>query len=338
MIPVLFWTVIALSIVFGMTNGFIVGGSLVSVVITTRALTPLTALLCVAVCEIGGVFLLGQQVARMLGQQLVVFPAGDPPARLLVVLVSAAAGALGWNLAMWRMALPTSSGHALVGGLTGSFLGAYGFGGVHWGVFARIFVLLGVLPLVGSFSGYVLARAGYWVGEFLAPAWGRIFRGMQIFALAGVALVHGSNDGQKAMAVIALAMAARGAAGAPQVIPWPVTFVCGLALAVGLLFGSRRIIQNVGQRLFRIQPLQGVCAQTSTMLLVGISSWAGYPMSSSQLISTSLLGAGVAVHPRGIRWDLVGEIGLAWLITLPMSGLLAASFVWMMQRMWHVVP
>ncbi len=145
MIPFLFWTVIVLSIVFGMTNGFIVGGSLVSAVITTRALAPLTALLCVALCEIGGVFLLGQQVARMLGQQLIVFPVrGDAHARLLVVLVSAVAGALGWNLIMWRMALPTSSGHALVGGLAGSFVGAYGFGGVHWGVFARIFVFVRV--------------------------------------------------------------------------------------------------------------------------------------------------------------------------------------------------
>ncbi len=107
---------------------------------------------------------------------------------------------------------------------------------------------------------------------------------------------------------------------------------------MGLIFGSRRIIQNVGQRLYRVQPLQAVCAQTSTMLLVGVSSLAGYPMSSSQLISTSLLGAGVAVHPRGIRWDLVGEIGLAWLITLPTSGLLAASIVWITQRIAHVVP
>jgi len=338
MIAGLFWTVIGLSIVFGITNGFIVGGSLVSVVITTRALAPLTALLCVAICEIGGIFLFGQQVARMLGQQLIAFPAGDSPERLLVVLLSAAAGALGWNLVMWRMALPTSSGHALVGGLAGSFVGAYGLSGVHWGVFTRIFVLLGVMPLVGSFTGFGLARAGYWVGEFLAPSWSRVFRGIQVLALGGVALTHGSNDGQKTMAIIALALAARGSTGAPHAIPWPVTLICGLALAVGLIFGSRRIVQNVGQKLYRIQPLQGVCAQTSTMLWVGICSIAGYPMSSSQLISTSLLGAGVAVHPRGIRWDLVGEIGLAWLVTLPMSGLLAASVVWLSQRIIHVVP
>ncbi len=334
----LFWMIIALAVAFGMTNGFIVGGSLVSAVITTRALTPLAALLCVAVCEMGGVFLFGQHVARMLGQQLVLFPSGEAPARLLAILASAAAGALGWNLVMWRMALPTSSGHALVGGLAGSFVGAYGLAGVHWGVFGRIFVLLGVMPLIGSFTGYGLARGGYWVGEFLAPSWGRVFRGAEICALGGAALTHGSNDGQKTMAMIALAMAARSSTGLPSVIPWPVALLCGTALAVGLIFGSRRIIRSVGQRLYRVQPLQAVCAQTSTMLLVGICSVAGYPMSSSQLISTSLLGAGVAVHPRGIRWDLVGEIGLAWLITLPMSGLLAASAVWMTQRMAHVVP
>jgi len=338
MIFFLFWSVVVLSIIFGMTNGFIVGGSLVSAVITTRALAPLTALLCVAICEIGGVFLFGQQVSRMLGQQLIVFPLSDPPARLLIVLASAVGGALVWNLVMWRMALPTSSGHALVGGLSGAFVGAYGFKGVHWEIFVRIFVLLGVMPLVGSFTGYGLARIGYWIGEFLAPSWNRIFRSLQIVALMGVALTHGSNDGQKAMAVIALAIAARHASGSFSLMPWPVTLLCGTALAVGLIFGSRRVIRSVGQKLYRVQPLQGVCAQTSTMLLVGVSSIAGYPMSSSQLISTSLLGAGVAVHPRGIRWDLVGEIGLAWLITLPASGLLAASVVWITQRVAHVVP
>src|SRR5271154_5233649 len=121
----LFWMIVGLAVIFGMTNGFIVGGSLVSAVITTRALTPLTALLCVAACEIVGVFLLGQAVVRMLGQQLVVFPASDSALRMLVVLASAVAGALSWNLVMWRLALPTSSGHALVGGLAGSFVGAY---------------------------------------------------------------------------------------------------------------------------------------------------------------------------------------------------------------------
>jgi PiT family inorganic phosphate transporter len=222
--------------------------------------------------------------------------------------------------------------------LAGSFVGAYGFGGIHWGVFARIFALLGLMPLAGSLTGYGIARLGYWVGEFLTPAWDRLFRGLQIFALAGAALTHGSNDGQKTMAMIALALAARSASSSPHGVTWPIMLLCGMAMAVGLIFGSRRIIQNMGRRLYRIQPMQAVCAQTSTMLLVGISSLAGYPMSSSQLVSTSLLGAGVAVHPRAVRWDLVGEIGLAWLITLPASGLLAAALIQIIQRIAHVVP
>ena len=194
----LFWLVIVLSVIFGMTNGFIVGGSLVSAVITTRALEPLTALLWVAVCEIGGVFILGQEVARMLAQQLVILPLHDSSESMLIVLVCAVAGALIWNFTMWRLALPTSSGHALVGGLAGSFLGAYGLSGIHWNVF---------FGFSGSWdscrwqdrlvTGYGLSRAGYWLGEFLAPAWGRVFHRLQIFALTGVALTHGSNDGQK---------------------------------------------------------------------------------------------------------------------------------------------
>jgi PiT family inorganic phosphate transporter len=255
----------------------------------------------------------------------------------LAVLVAALLGALGWNLVMWKLALPTSSGHALLGGLVGAFVGAYGFDHIHWDVFVRMFLLLGLVPLAGALLGYGLSRFTYWIGEFMTPAWGGILRRLQIASLAGSALAHGSNDGQKTMVMIGLAMAAAGMNGMQRSLPWPVTFLCGLALMTGLVLGSKRIIQKLGQKLYRVQPLQGVCAQTATALLVGASSLVGYPMSSSQLISTSLLGAGVAVHPRGVRWELVTDIGLAWLITLPtaavVSGVLGSCVRWL-----HVVP
>jgi PiT family inorganic phosphate transporter len=320
--------VVALAFVFGLTNGFIDGGGLVSTVVTTRALEPFAALMLIAACEIAGLFLLGQAVARMLAHHMVVFPASAPPRETLGVLASALAGALVWNTGMWRLALPSSSSHALVGGMVGALLSQYGVHGVDWPVFVRIFVFLGIVPIAGAFLGLVLARLTYWVGGFMTPAEGKVFRVLQILALAGMALVHGSNDGQKSLAMILLALAAVGGGHFPDGdLPWPLLLLCGAALALGVIFGSRRIIRTLGKRLYRVEALQGFCAETSALLLVGASSLLGYPMSTTHVMSTSVLGAGVAVHPRGVRWDLVGGIGLVWLVTIPAAAGLAALIV-----------
>src|SRR6185437_10325709 len=138
-------------------------------------------------------------------------------------ILSAAAGALGWNFVMWRLAMPTSSGHALIGALRGAFLGAYGAGSIHWPVFGRMVGLLALVPFAGALFGFGLSRAAYWAGGFLTPAWGPLLRYVQIGALAGTAVVHGSNDGQKPMALIVLALAARGAFSASGLAAWPVT-------------------------------------------------------------------------------------------------------------------
>jgi inorganic phosphate transporter, PiT family len=326
---ILFSAVIALAFVFGLTNGFIDGGGLVSTVITTRALEPLPALLLVAAGEIAGIFLFGQAVTHMLAQRLVIFPVSASALQILGVLASALLGALVWNVGMWRLALPSSSSHALVGGIVGAMCSEYGTQGISWPVLIKIVVFLGIVPIAGALLGFLFSRFTYWFGEFLTPAARKLFRVLQVLALSGISLVHGSNDGQKCLAMMLLAvLAMRQAPSASLAMPWPLMLSCGGALALGVVFGSRRIIRTVGKRLYRIEGLQGFCAETSAMLLIGASSLLGYPMSTTHVMSASVLGAGVAVHPRGVRWGLVGDIALIWLITIPAAASLAAAIVW----------
>jgi PiT family inorganic phosphate transporter len=197
--------------------------------------------------------------------------------------------------------------------------------GVIWPVIFKILLFLVMVPLAGSFLSFVLARSSYMLGASLTPAAGFVFRILQIFALAGVALAHGSNDGQKSMAMMLLALLAVGTGAHMSLgLPWVLRALCGMALAIGVIFGSRGVIGTLGRRLYRVQPLQGFCAETSSIFGIGFSSLLGYPVSTTHMMSMSILGAGVAVHPGRVRWGLVGEIGMAWLLTIPASAAMAA--------------
>jgi PiT family inorganic phosphate transporter len=268
----------------------------------------------------------------MLSHNVLVFPPSASSLRVLGVLTAAFLGALIWYLTMWYVSLPTASSHALVGGMIGAALLEYGSAAVHWPVLIKILIFLGVVPILSVLISFLLARATYWIGSFMTPAAKGLFRWLQIVSLGGVALVQGSNDGQKCVAMILMgSLALAGAMPGEQLTLWPVLLLSGLAMALGILMGSRRIIRTLGKRLYRIEDLQGFCAETATMLLVGVCSHWGYPMATSQILSTAVLGAGVAVQPRDVRWNLVGDIGMAWLVTIPAAGALAAFFAWVMR-------
>lgn len=330
MLIALFILVILIAFVFGFTNGLTNGGGLVATVITTRALEPLSALVLVAVCEIIGLFLLGQAVSSMLAHHVLIFPAGTSPVRIMAVLTSAFLGALIWYIGMWFLSLPTASSHAMVGGMMGAVVLEFGTGAVNWPVFVRILLFLGLIPVIGVLVGLILARLTYFIGGYLTPSAKGAFRWMEVVSLAGLALVQGSNDGQKCVAMVLMAAAALASAiPGHTVVLWPILLLSGLAMASGVLAGSRRIISTLGRRLYRVEELQGFCAEMATLFLVGLSSVLGYPISTSQMLSTSVLGAGVAVQPRDIRWNLVGDIAVAWVVTIPAAAALAALLAWM---------
>jgi len=315
---------------FALTNGFLDGGGIVSTVITTRVLEPLPALLLVAGCEILGIFLLGRAVVRTINDQMILFPSSATPTGILSMLISAMAGALTWNTAMWRFSFPSSSSHALLGGLLGAAWAHLGSHAVAWPIVMKILIGLGVVPLAASMISFFLARFFYWLGQYLTPGVSGVMRGIHVLVLAGMALAHGSNDGQKSLALVLMALTALGKV--PGQSTWIIALGCGLTIGLGVLVGSRRTVQTVGQGFYRIQNLQGLCAGTAAMVLVGASSVAGFPMATSHVMSSSVLGAGAAVRPRGIRWDLAGGIGIAWLLTIPASALLAAFLSYVVSK------
>jgi len=329
---VLFGIVLALIFGFALTNGFLDGGGIVSTVITTRAMEPLPALIVVACCEVLGVSLLGHAVVRTMGSHMVFFPSGASSRQILVVLASAMAGALGWNSAMWRFSWPSSSSHALLGGLLGATWARFGMAAVAWPVVTRILIGLAVIPIGAAVAGFILARLLYWAGQYLTPVVIGPVRALHIIVLAGVALVHGSNDGQKSMAMVLLAMLAFGWGTSVTHLPVWLGLASGMTLALGVLFGSRRTVQTVGQSFYRVQSLQGLCAESAAMILVGASSIAGFPMSSSHVMSSSVLGAGAAIRPRSVRWDLAFSLSVAWFMTIPAAAALAALLSYVVSK------
>ena len=327
----LFGLVIALIFGFTLTNGFLDGGGIVSTVIMTRVLEPLPALLLVAGCEVVGIFLLGRAVVETMGVKMILFPAGVSSIHILSMLLSAMAGVLLWNMVMWRFAFPSSSSHALLGGILGATWVHFGSVAVAWPVVTRILIGLGVVPLAASLVSFFFARQLYRLGQYLTPAVGGFLRTVNVLVLAGVALVHGSNDGQKSMALVLLAWMAFGMVNAAHLPVW-VALACGCTLGLGVLVGSRRTVRTVGQGFYRVQNLQGLCAESAAMFLVGASSVAGYPMATSHVMSSSVLGAGAAVRPRGIRWDLAGAIGISWLVTIPASAVIAGLLSYVVSK------
>ena len=199
-------------------------------------------------------------------------------------------------------------------------------------------LLLGLVPIGALVVSFSMSKLFYWVGEFLTPAAGPILQKLQRVVLAFLALIHSSNDGQKCLGVILLAFLALRPSAAHLVrLPGWTSLLCGSALALGVIAGSRRTLHTMGRRFYRIQNLQSFCAETASLLIVAGSSLAGYPMSTSHVLSTSVVGAGVAVRPGAVRWTLVRDIALAWLITIPASALMAGMLT-RIGKLSHVVP
>ena len=333
---ILFWAIIFLVMSFTLTNGFLDGGGLISTVIATRAMSPLPALILVASCEASGLFVLGHAVARTVGLKLFSFPAVASPDRILWVLICALSGALIWNVLMWRLSLPASSSHSMIGGLLGATLAGFGLSSIHLRVAAMILLLFGAGPWVSAGVSFILSRALHGVGQWIVPAANSVLHKVHSAVSGGLALAHGSMDAQKSLAIIWLALASSSSGGARFHAAAP--YLCSGALTVGVILGSGRTMRTLGRGLYPLQSHHGLCAETAAMAVVGASSLMGWPMATSHAISSAVLGAGAAIRPGGVRWGTVAEIALAWIFTIPASGLMAALLFKFLQKGLHVVP
>lgn len=314
--------VVALALVFAFTNGFHDAANAVATSITTRALTPRIALAMAAALNLLGAFA-GARVARTVESGLVEAPSG---AGGLTLIAGALVGAIAWNLLTWWRGLPSSSSHALIGGLAGAALAAGAV--VHWnGIVTKVVLPLVLSPLLGLVLGYAVMALVLWLFRGAdATRAARVIRYAQTVSAAAVAFGHGMQDAAKTAGVVILTLVASGhrAAGVGA-IPWWVLALAAVALAAGTYSGGSRIVRTLGRRIIALQPAEGLAAESSAAAVFALATATGIPVSTTHTIASAILGAGATRSRKAVRWDVVGGIGLAWVLTLPGAGLAAAA-------------
>jgi PiT family inorganic phosphate transporter len=321
---------LALAFAFAFTNGFHDAANAIATLVATRGARPGQALALSAVFNMLGALLVGTAVAATIAGIVTV-----PPSQAVAVIGSGLASAVTWNVLTWRRGLPSSSGHALVGGLVGAAVADYGIHAVNWGgvedwrpvgVFG-VLIALAISPVLGLAFGYlavaVLRRA-------LHRATRRInspVNGAEWIMSAALSFSHGANDAQKSMGVVAALLIATGHLGSTTVPLW-VKLSCGAALTLGTSMGGWRIVRTIGRRIFHLTKLDGLASQTSSTAVILSSSFVGAPVSTTQVVASSVIGVGGGRQRwHHVRWEVVREMGFAWLLTIPATAALGAVVV-----------
>lgn len=314
------------ALIFNFLNGLHDSANIVATVISSRAIGGRTALILTAAAEFSGPFLLGVAVATTIGQGLLVSGSLTTP-----MLLAAVFSGIVWNLVTWLAGIPSSSSHALVGGLIGAVAVQAGWSAIEPHGLLLVLASLFLSPLIGLVAGYSVTRLIFRLAANASPRINRFFQRAQIVTAIALALSHGANDAQKTMGVVALALVTTGAISRFEIPLW-VMATCGGALALGTAIGGWRLIRTLGARFYRIRPVHGFAAQvTSTGVVLGAALLGG-PVSTTQVVSAAILGAGSAERLNKVRWGVAGNIVIAWLLTIPCTAALAAGLTWVLTR------
>ncbi len=311
--------VLLLAVVFNYTNGFHDTANAVATSVATRALSPRSAVLMAAAFNFIGAFA-GTAVATTIGAGLV-----NDQTSTTAVVAAALLGAIVWNLITWRLGLPSSSSHALIGGLLGATSIAAGVGALQInGIVTKVLIPLVMSPLLGFFGALVLMVVLCKI-FFNVPRkpLARGFRRLQVISAGYLAFSHGSNDAQKTMGIITLALFSAGVLKSVQVPPW-VIVISATSLSVGTAVGGWRIIKTMSQRVVELEPIHGFAAQATAATVILGAARLGMPVSTTHVISSAIMGVGSARGLRGVRWGVAGNIVGAWILTLPAAGLMGA--------------
>ena len=314
--------VVAVALFFDFTNGFHDAANAIATSVSTRALSPRAAVAMAAVLNFVGAFL-SLEVAATVAKGIV-----DAQVVTMDVVLAGLVGAITWNLVTWYLGLPTSSSHALIGGVAGSAVAANGFDVLLAdGLVDKVMIPSLVAPVLGFLVAGALMLAVLWVIRHRSPGLvSRVFRRAQIGTAGFVALTHGTNDAQKTMGVITLALIAAGEVDADQFeVPTWVIVSAALAMAAGTYAGGWRIIRTLGQRIAHLDPPAGFAAEASTAAILWTTAHAGFPVSTTHTITGSVLGAGASKRLSTVRWGVAGNILVAWVLTVPLAGLVGAG-------------
>ncbi|HKS77379.1 MAG TPA: inorganic phosphate transporter [Gaiellaceae bacterium] len=313
--------VIAIGLAFDFTNGFHDTANYVATWVGTRAMSPRAAVLISAVANLAGAFVT-TAVAKTVGKGLI-----DTNLVSNQVLLAALLGAIAWNLLTWWLGLPSSSTHALVGGLCGAALVKAGSKGVLWhGLWEKVIIPAAASPVIGFAGAFVLVILIYRLFFRASPGMAhRGFRYGQLVSGTWVAFTHGANDAQKTMGVIALALYTHGSISTFYIPTW-VKVVAALTIGAGTYVGGWRIVRTLGQRIYKMAPEHGFAAQIAAGSTLYLGTHYGFPISTTHVVTGSVMGAGATRRLSAVRWGVAGNIVFAWLLTLPAAGLVAAGF------------
>jgi inorganic phosphate transporter, PiT family len=319
-VSLLLIVVLVLAVAFDYINGFHDTANAIATSVSTRALRPTHAILMSATANFIGA-LTGTAVAKTIASGIATTPSG---AEGQIVIAAALLGAIFWNLLTWRLGIPSSSSHALIGGLIGAVIAASGVSALNTqGIIEKVLFPLVASPILGILVGFALMVVLLNVFQRAHPK--RIndrFRRLQVVSAAYMALSHGSNDAQKTMGIITLALVSAGVLDTAEV-PLPVILVSATAISLGTAAGGWRIIKTMGQRVVKLDPVHGFAAETTAATIIIGASHFGMPVSTTHVISSAIMGVGASDRFSAVRWGVAGSIVVAWVLTIPASGLVA---------------
>jgi PiT family inorganic phosphate transporter len=318
---------IAVALLFDFLNGLHDAANSIATIVSTRVLRPQYAVFWAAFFNFIAFMVFGLHVANTIGTGII-----DPGVIDPAVIFAALMGAIVWNLITWALGIPSSSSHALIGGLLGAGLAKAGLSAAVWSGLLKTLLAIVLSPLVGFLLALVLVAIVSWASVRSTPfAVDRAFRVLQFVSASLYSLGHGGNDAQKTMGIIAVLLYSQGYLGSEFSVPFWVVISCQAAMALGTLMGGWRIVRTMGLRITKLTPMQGFCAETGGAATLFAATFMGVPVSTTHTITGSIVGVGAARRVSAVRWNVASSIVYAWVITIPAAAIVAAATWWIVK-------
>ncbi len=316
---------IGLALLFDFLNGFHDSANVVATMISSRAMTPTAALVIASAANFIGPFVFGVAVAKTIGQDVAL-----PSSLTIAVVLAALASASIWNIITWAFGIPSSSSHALIGGIVGAVMVGSGWQALRLEGLGLVAIALFLSPILGYALGQVVMRLSMWAVRNATPKANLFFKYAQIPSAFTLALSHGTNDAQKTMGIITMGLVVLGYQES-FIVPWWVILASATAIGIGTASGGWRIIHTLGGKFYRIRPIHSFASQLSSMVVILTASLFGGPVSTTHVVSSSILGVGAAQRRSQVRWGVMSDILVAWFLTVPASAGVAALMYYLIE-------
>jgi PiT family inorganic phosphate transporter len=310
--------IILVALIFDFLNGFHDAANSIATVVSTRVLTPRKAVVWAAFFNLLGAFAFDVHIAKTMGEGLIELKAVNH-----YVILAGLIGAVAWNLITWYFGIPSSSSHALMGGYAGAAIAKAGFSSIIIGGWTKTLIFIVVAPVMGMAMGFIFMASLMWLfHDKSSSKINGVFRKLQLVSAAFFSLGHGTNDAQKTMGIITSLLVTEGLLSTFHV-PWEVILASSAAMALGTMFGGWRIVRTMGQKVTKLKPSGGFCAETAGAITLLITAFGGIPVSTTHTITGAIMGVGATKRASAVRWGLAGRIVMAWVLTIPLAGVVS---------------